>query len=493
MRSQGGGFRLAIPTLALCLLVAPGRCGALSPELPTRIPVTRAWEFTDIVGARHSVDWRAQDKGGVLVFFFDLQSPDSLLGLSYFDALFGRARDFGLTMVGIEATGRQAAEVRTLLQGYTAVYKAPGFPVIADPDFAAAKLFGSRRAPTALLVRDRGEIVARRASFDLGVAVVLTRKVEQLLRRSEGFFSPALREVGLSEARERQLGARAEATDGGARAERKALSWGDHLPAFDFTDTAGRSGRWAWPGGAVIRVAFFWSGASAGAAEDLAFFRGLRERSAGEYLEIIAVESTGLEADLLAEILGEFTRRQPALSFPVVPDPQKHLVTLFGAGEPLPQTFLVGVQGEVLYRADGFDASARRVLEEKIVRAVRLADLGLPQAVTEVSRGGARGAEGTEAPSIRRRLERDEALRFNLSQGDYFFSNGQHGRAVLFYQRYLELEPGSLHSLVRLAQIHDLIREPAKAREFWERVLKLRPDHAEGRARLGESRRPAVR
>lgn len=490
MKSPLGGVCRAVLALALWFFLGCGTCEAAPPDPLPAIPTEPAWEFTDLGGVRHKVDWNAQDQGGVLVFFFDIQAPDSLLGLNFFDALFNRATDFGLSVIGVEATGRQDTEVRALLKSYTAIYKTPSFPVLADPNFAAAKLFGSPQAPTALLIGARGGIIARRSGFAPRTAVEITRLVEQLLHRSEGFFSLALRELGLSEPRERQLSARAETSDAAVQADQagpQALAWGDYLPVIDFTDSAGRAGRWTWPGEAVIRVAFFWNGGSPSAAEDLAFFQGLQMRDRPQYLEVIAVESTGLGSGLVAEILKDCTLKGPALSFPVVPDPHRSLVGLFGAGDPLPQTFLVGGNGEVLYRADGLDARARRVLKEKVGRAVVLAGLGLPHAPREVSDGTAPDIDA-EAPSIIRRLELDKSLRFNLSRGDYFFHNGQYERAVLYYQRYLELEPASLHAVVRLAQVYDLILEPARAREYWERVLGIRPDHVEGRARLNELR-----
>lgn len=231
----------------------------------------------------------------------------------------------------------------------------------------------------------------------------------------------------------------------------------------------------------MIRIAFFWSGAAADAAADLAFFEKLRGRKGGKYLEIIAVEATGIGADLVTAVLAD--RGGPSVrAIRLVADPQRHLAGLFGAGEPLPQTFLIGTRGDVLYRADGLGPGVRQGLVEKITRAGRLAGLGLPLSPDEVPRPAA--ADGSEAPSVARRLERDKELRFNLSRGDYFFSNGQYAQALVHYERYLELDPGYLHAVVRLAQGHDLLGNPARAREQWERVLAISPSHAEARARL---------
>lgn len=472
------------------LLVAIAALGLLCPGAATAADgaVSRPWEFTDLAGVDRTIDWQA-GAGGVLVFFFDLRSADSLLGLNYCEALASRAGDFGLTVVGVEATGRQPADVRAALQAFAAVYRQPSFPVVADPSAEAAKVFGEQKAPTAVLIGGRGEIVVRRAFFDQGVAVELARGVERLLLRGEGFFSPALRDMGVSEARERELAARAATSAAEVAVEIRALSWGDRLPPFEFVDTAGQAGRWAWPAGDVIRIAFFWSGAAADAAADLAFFEKLRGRKGGQHLEIIAVEATGLGADLVTAALRDGRGGPPARAIRLVADPQRHLAGLFGAGDPLPQTFLIGTRGDVLYRGDGLGPGIRQGLVEKITRAGRLAGLGLPLSPDEVPRPAA--ADGSEAPSIARRLERDKELRFNLSRGDYFFSNGQYAQAQGHYERYLELEPGYLHAVVRLAQIHDLLGNPARAREQWERVLAINPAHAEALTRLRQLGRGA--
>lgn len=483
----------AIPAVAACLLLAHASSHAAPPAQQPPTAISKAWEFTDVAGTSRRIDWEARGSGAVIVFSFDLQQPDSLLGLNFFEALSTRAADFGLRVVGVEATGLQPDEVRAAMQGFTAVYRTPSFPIVADPDGAVARLFGSLRAPASLLVGEHGVAVASHAAFDLGTAVDLTRSVERLLKRDEGYFSPALRAVGVGEEKERQLSIRAAQAAAAEGSELRALAWGDRLPTFEFTDATGRPGRWAWPAGGVIRVAFFWSAASPDAAGVLTFFEGLRRGDGGEFLEMLAVEASGLDAGLVKTALGDRGRTGGSPVFPVVPDPQRLLVGLFGAGDPLPQTFLIDGRGDVLYRADGFGQEVRATLEEKITRAARLAGLGLPLAPNEVARPAAAGTDGGEAPSVSKRLERDKELRFNLSRGDYFFINGQHERGLTHYLRYLELEPGSLHALVRLAQSYDLLGNPDQAREWWQRVLAVSPAHGEGLRRLNQPGRGAGR
>lgn len=68
--------------------------------------------------------------------------------------------------------------------------------------------------------------------------------------------------------------------------------------------------------------------------------------------------------------------------------------------------------------------------------------------------------------------------------------NWEFERALPYYLNALEVQPRDLNALARTAQIYERRGETAKAIEFWERVLRVRPDHAEARARLEALKRP---
>ncbi|MHB8837092.1 MAG: tetratricopeptide repeat protein, partial [Candidatus Methylomirabilia bacterium] len=89
-----------------------------------------------------------------------------------------------------------------------------------------------------------------------------------------------------------------------------------------------------------------------------------------------------------------------------------------------------------------------------------------------------------EAPSIRQRQEREDALSANLSQGDYYYYNGNWGKALPYYLRVMEMDARQVSLLARVAQIYELLNDPAKARVTWERVLTQQADNAEARKHL---------
>ena len=93
-----------------------------------------------------------------------------------------------------------------------------------------------------------------------------------------------------------------------------------------------------------------------------------------------------------------------------------------------------------------------------------------------------------EAPSIRKRQDLDDRYRSAIVQGDAAFMAWEFDRALSQYLAALEAQPKDLHALVRVAQIYERRGEPGPALEYWQRVLAVRPDHAEAASRVRELR-----
>jgi len=98
--------------------------------------------------------------------------------------------------------------------------------------------------------------------------------------------------------------------------------------------------------------------------------------------------------------------------------------------------------------------------------------------------GAPRACRPRGGTSIRQKQEYEDALGANLSQGDYYYYNGNWGKALSFYRRVMELDSRQVSVLVRVAQIYEQIDDPVKARAMWERVLTLQADNAEARKHL---------
>jgi tetratricopeptide (TPR) repeat protein len=466
---------------AVSTAAAPG-VGSYAPPL----------QLSDLSGAARNVVWGEGSPAATVVYFFDPQSSDCLLEMSFLDALYLRARDFGLAVYAVEARGRQPAEVGRSLERYCTVYRDPAFPVLPDPAFRAGRTYGVERLPATFIMESHGVMLNRIEGYSFNEAVVIARRIEQLLRRERGFFSPVLRESGISETEEQEAEARLAAAVA-ARASAttaRALGAGDRAPEFEFTDLAGATGRWSWSGEPArgLRIVAFIGGLSLESIEELSWLDALARRGRESGLEVLAVEAAGLGAAELQAALQKYRRYNPDPSFPVVPDPGGKLARSFGPWEKLPQTYLLAGDGSVVYHAEGFNVAESQIMAGKTERAYLLAGRPFPP----VRSDGAATAPATveeEAPSIRNRQSLDDRYRSAIVQGDAAFMGWEFDRALTQYLAALEVQPKDLHALVRVAQIFERRGEPAPALEYWQRVLAVRPDHAEAASRVRELRR----
>jgi tetratricopeptide (TPR) repeat protein len=480
---------------ALLLLAVAGDAAAqgAAPRVGGYAPLI---QLEDLNGAPVKIAWPDGGPAATIVYFFDPQSPNCLLQMSFLDALFLRARDFGLAVYAVEAKGRQPAEISRTMERYCAVYHTPSFPVATDPSFRAGRTYGVQIVPTTFVTESHGVVLNRIEGYDHGTAVALTRRVEQLLRREHGYFSSALREGGVDEEEEHALEARLEAAAAAADAVRpsKALGSGDRAPAIEFTDLAGAARRWDWAGGpGGVRVILFWGGLELPSIEEMSWLGDLALRGRDAGLEVVAIEASGLDAAGVGQAMQRYAKIHGPPPFPVVPDPGKSLSRLFGPWDRLPQTYLIGLDGVVVHHADGFTREEAAALAGKVEKAFLLSGRPLPAAPAAPELTGTAPPAGVEeAPSIRQKRELEERYRSNIIQGDAAFMSWDFAGALPFYLKALEAQPRDLHALERAAQISERRGETEAAAEYWRRVLQVSPGHAEAQARLKELR-PAFR
>jgi tetratricopeptide (TPR) repeat protein len=474
---------LLVPALTDAAPAAGPGVGSYAPPL----------ELTDLGGAAAHVVWGDGAPAATIVYFFDPQSSDCLLEMSLLDAVYLRVRDFGLAVYAVEAAGRQPAEVSRSMERYCTIYRAPAFAVLPDPAFRAGRTYGVDRAPTTFIMESHGVILNRIEGYGFDAAVAIARRVEQLLRRERGFLAPVLRESGVSEADEAAAEARiaaAAATRAGAPATR-ALAVGDRAPEIEYTDLAGHAGRWTWSGEATrgMKIVAFFGGLSLDSVNELNWLDALSRRGREAGLDVLAVEAGGMGTAELQAALEKYRRYNPDPSFPLVPDLGGRLARAFGPWEKLPQTYLLAGNGAVVYHAEGFSAGESEIMTGKVERAYLLAGRPFPQQRPDRGEVAPATVE-EEAPSIRKRQNLDDRYRSAIVQGDAAFMAWEFDRALAQYLEALGAQPKDLHALVRAAQIYERRGEAALALEYWQRVLEVRPDHAEAAGRAKELRPP---
>ena len=493
-------MKRAWPPRALLLVALLAACGSALPATAAGPGVgdyAPAMELRDLDGTPRKAVWGEGAPPATVVFFFDPQNPDCLFGTNFLDTLYSRARDFGLALYAVEARGRQPAEVAVSMERYCRVYRQPGFPILPDPSFRASRTYGVERVPVTFIMESHGVILSRIEGFAHDDAVAITRRVEQLLRRDRGYLSPSLRESGISEAEERSAEAKlAEASEllrSGAP-EKRALAAGDRLPELEFSDYAGRSGRWGWgeqaPAG--LRVLLFFNGSQAVSLEALTWLDRLARRGRDAGLEVLAIEVGGMDDAALQAVIDKYRRYNPDPSFPLVADAGGRFRTAFGPWAKLPQTYLVDMDGAVVFLSEGYSEDEAGVVGGKVARSYLLAGRPFPSVRPPSSASGAPEAAPAdeEAPSIRRKREQDERYRSSVVLGDAAFMSWDFDRALAHYLEALKAQPRDLHALMRAAQLYERRGDTARALELWERVLAVRPDHIEAGAKVRELRAP---
>lgn len=71
-------------------------------------------------------------------------------------------------------------------------------------------------------------------------------------------------------------------------------------------------------------------------------------------------------------------------------------------------------------------------------------------------------------------------------EGDRFYDQGEYQKALESYNKYLSLYPRNIKTLYNRARTYQQLENDQLAREDLKKVLKLDPDHLQGRITLGE-------
>jgi len=155
-------------------------------------------------------------------------------------------------------------------------------------------------------------------------------------------------------------------------AARAALTTGNHVPDLSFRDLEGRSRTITWTGGASeTTIFFFFEFRSAPSVFGLTYLDSLYRRAGDFGLDILAVETSGLNGNAIGEALEKYKTLYPAPPFTIVPDPDGSLRGLFGVSKA-PRLFVVERHGVIFFDGRGFDDRTGDRVSEKVGRILRL-------------------------------------------------------------------------------------------------------------------------
>ena len=254
---------------------------------------------------------------------------------------------------------------------------------------------------------------------------------------------------------------------------------GEGVPFFAVKDVKGEEFDLRQTARQNTVVLFFWSSYKTMSIREMNFLNDM-ERFYHLYgLEIAAVEGRGLAAEQVREEVEKLKVIGTDPAYTVLPDPGGSLSRQYRVTE-IPETFIIGRQGKILFHLRGFRKEDGARIETGIKKILGL--LPDPKEVPASYRPSL-SPERREAEkrgvSIDPEKELFEKYRYF---GNYYFRSGNTELALDNYRRCLEVNPKSIEINLRIGEVYASLREYEKAREAWEAVLKFDPDNREADA-----------
>ncbi len=144
------------------------------------------------------------------------------------------------------------------------------------------------------------------------------------------------------------------------------LAVGSPVPDFSVPALGGQMFRLsAETGGGRVVLLNFWGLRCGACIEEIPHLNVLAEKHRGK-VTVVGVNVDAAGAETLRDQMG---RMQLSIAYPVLPDPEMRLVDMFGlAGAPL--NVIVGKDGRLKYRREGFEAGDEKALEQAVVDAM---------------------------------------------------------------------------------------------------------------------------
>lgn len=268
---------------------------------------------------------------------------------------------------------------------------------------------------------------------------------------------------------------------------------GDVCPPFRIADREGRpfsleeslrKGR--------THVIFFWALRCAPCLREMAYLNEVYGKYNDKGLVVMGIEANGNTYRQIDEIMSRLKNIELEPEYTVIADPDMALSALFGIKE-VPRTFLIGSDGVVIHRSDGFDGASKKEIEEALTMIYsppapeEPASPTFPPLIGETTK-----EQNEEAPTIRReeteRAERAAALAEEFEKnryfGDFYYHRREMDRALESYSRCLEIDPVNIYIHLKMAELFVEQKDLVRARELWEKVLNIDPDNSEAKANL---------
>jgi tetratricopeptide (TPR) repeat protein len=235
------------------------------------------------------------------------------------------------------------------------------------------------------------------------------------------------------------------------------------------------------------RVAvFFWDWRRATSSRAMQALDRLQNLYRKQGLEVVAVEGEGSPVEQVLERVEKLRAIGTAQRYTIVPDPGGRLARQFQV-ESTPQVFLLDGAGRVFFHLEGFRADDESLLEERIKAglgiAAPLAPRSPPAAAPQPSPvvAAAPVSPREKPPAEDPTLALLEKFRYF---GNYHLNRDEPAKAEEYFRKVVELAPNDTAGWLHIGESCARQRRYDQAREAWEQVLRIEPGNREADANV---------
>ena len=235
------------------------------------------------------------------------------------------------------------------------------------------------------------------------------------------------------------------------------------------------------------RVAvFFWDWRRATSSRAMQSLDRLQQLYRKQGLEVVAVEGEGSPEDQVLERVEKLRAIGNAQRYTIVPDPGGRIARQFRV-ESTPQVFLLDGAGRVFFHLEGFRAEDDPVLEERIKASLGIAPPPVrrppPVAAAQTA------PEMASAPQLSRAKPPAEDPTLALLEkyryfGNYHLNRDEPAKAEEYFRKIVELAPNDTSAWLHIGESCARQRRYDQAREAWEQVLRIEPGNPEADANV---------
>ena len=228
------------------------------------------------------------------------------------------------------------------------------------------------------------------------------------------------------------------------------------------------------------RVAvFFWDWRRATSTRAMQALDRLQELYGKQGLEVVAIEGEGTPTDLVLERVEKLRAIGTAQRYTIVPDPGGRIARQFRV-EGTPQLFLLDGAGRIAFHLEGFRADDEAVLEQRVKEVLGI--LAPPVAKAPAATAPAPAPEAVVAPP-RPTPPPENPAAAQLEKyryfGNFHLNREEPAKAEEYFRKMVELAPNDASAWLHIGEACARQRRYDQAREAWEQVLRIEPGNRE--------------